>query len=154
MLTKSRVVQLLLMLLVLMALFFWRTFDTPPQEAFHEKGKVSLVRCDYVEACEFMTDQGAFFLTIKNHPIKAEEWINFELSSPIKNIQIENAKIVGKTMFMGRIPVTFKKTSEQHFSAKSLVGACTTPKMAWELQIAISVGDKSKLLMFDFMVER
>ena len=154
MLTRSRVVQLLFMLFVLMLLFFWRTFDNIEQNPSVEQNSVNLSSCDYRDACEFITEQGTFFLSIKNLPIKAEEWIHFELLTPAENVQIKSAKIVGKSMFMGRIPVKFNKTSDALFSAKSLVGACTTPQMVWELQITTSIGAKDELLAFDFMVEK
>ncbi|PKG38721.1 hypothetical protein [Psychromonas sp. Urea-02u-13] len=158
MLTKSRVVQLLFMLAVLLFLFFWRTFDSEQSEpAVIEQNvlaQISLGRCDYTDSCEFITEQGTFLLAIKNAPIQAEEWIDFELTTPLENSEITKAQIVGKTMFMGRIPVRFKKSAEKTFSAKGIVGACTTDQMLWELQITVLNGDKSELLTFDFMVNK
>lgn len=157
MLTKGRVVQLLIMLIVLLVLFFWRTFDIKddlqPSPEIKVSQNQSLVRCDYQQACEFITEQGTFFLEIKNLPIKAEEWIDFELLTPIKNVQVNKAKIVGKTMFMGRIPVTFNRASDQIFSAKTLVGACTTAQMVWSLEITVESDNVEQLLSFDFMVK-
>lgn len=158
MLTKGRLAQLLFMMIVLLGLFFWRTFDSelPESEGIvdHENSQVSLLRCDYTIACEFVTEQGSFFLSIKNIPIVAEEWIDFELTAPSENSEINNAKIVGKSMFMGRIPVSFSKTKEKNFSARSLVGACTTDEMIWELQIDITQAGNSETLVFDFMVKK
>jgi hypothetical protein len=158
MLSKSRVVQLLFMLVVLLTLFFWRTFDVALEESTATEQKVlaqvNLLRCDYSKACEFITEQGTFTLDIKNTPIKAEEWIEFELSTPLENSEVTKAKIVSKSMFMGRIPVRFKKSGTQIFSAKSLVGACTTEQMIWELQITVVNDDNSELLSFDFMVQK
>jgi hypothetical protein len=158
MLTKSRVVQLLFMLAVLLTLFFWRTFENDLEKVIEveQKGlpQVNLLRCDYRQVCEFITEQGTFTLDIKDTPIRAEEWINFELSTPLENSNIMKAQIVSKSMFMGRIPVRFKKSGTQIFSAKSLVGACTTDQMIWELQITVVNDDKSELLLFDFMVQK
>jgi len=155
MLTKSRVVQLIFMLSVLLALFFWKTFQTEESasaiEAPQTAPLMSELRCDYIEPCEFITEQGTFFLSIKNLPIKPEEWINFELQSPINYTQIKQANIISKSMFMGRIPVKFKRTAEKLFVAKSLVGACITDEMIWELQVVLENGE---LLTFDFMVKK
>lgn len=156
MLTKSRVVQLSFMLCVLLALFFWKTFETPKNSAsaIEDIGvaKVSLLRCDYRDACEFIAEQGTFYLSIKNLPIKPEEWINFELHSLVKNMQVTSAKIISKSMFMGKIPVVFKKSEEQLFVAKGIVGACITDEMIWALQITVENGELTELLSFDFMV--
>ncbi|MCP4324019.1 MAG: hypothetical protein GY787_19600 [Alteromonadales bacterium] len=154
MLERSRVVQLILMLFILLTLFFWKTFE--PSKVISEvvdipPAKVSSLRCNYVKACEFVTEQGTFYLNIKNLPIKPEEWINFELQSPIKYTQIKTANIVSKSMFMGKIPVSFKQSKEKLFIGKSLVGACITEQMIWELQISLESGE---LLTFDFMVEK
>jgi len=158
MLTKARVAQLLIMLIVLLGLFFWRTFDINVEQQVpsmaEKQQNVSLLRCDYQQACEFITEQGTFFLDIKNLPIKAEQWIDFELRTPTQTVLVNSAKIVGKSMFMGRIPVTFKRASEQRFSAKALVGACTTAQMIWSLEITVENDGVEQVLSFDFMVAR
>ncbi|GLS89065.1 hypothetical protein GCM10007916_01320 [Psychromonas marina] len=161
MLTKGRLAQLLFMLGVLLVLFFWRTFDFSEQnevvevsQQVEEKQNISLLRCDYLTACEFLTEQGTFLLSVKNLPIKAEEWIDFELLLPTKNMVVSKAQIVGKTMFMGRIPVTFKRSEEQLFSANTLVGSCTTAQMIWSLEITVDNGELQELVSFDFMVQR
>lgn len=160
MLTKSRVVQLLFMLIVLLVLFFWRTFSPPQtitQEGVEIKGSeavalVSLLRCDYQTPCEFISEQGEFLLNIKNLPIKAEQWIDFELSTPNENIQVSAALIVGKSMFMGEIPVSFSQSAQQLFSAKAIVAACMHDEMIWTLQITVNNGDLQEALAFDFAV--
>jgi len=158
MLTKSRVVQLLFMLAVLLFLFFWRTFNNdlvePVQVVQEDSPKINLLRCDYSDVCEFVAEQGRFFLAIKNTPIQAEEWIDFELTTPLKNSEITKAQIVGKTMFMGKIPVRFKKLDEYLFTGKGIVGGCATDVMVWELQITVVNGDKSDVLLFDFMTKK
>lgn len=157
MLTKSRVAQLLFMMTVLVFLFFWRTFDITPDKKEIPKTKPQqskLVRCDFIQPCEFISAQGAFLLSIKNLPIQAEEWIDFELSSPVEGVTVSSAKMVGKTMFMGRIPVKFKKSAPQLFTTKGITGACTTDEMIWELQITVSDGDSSEVLSFDFLVNK
>lgn len=158
MLTKGRVVQLLFMMAILLLLFFWRTFDVEANVTANEttelSPQMSLLRCDYVKACEFVTEQGTFLLSVKNLPIKPEEWIDFELLSPLKNTHINSAKIVSKSMFMGKIPVKFKKTAPQTFSARGIVGACITDKMIWELHISIDNDEQNEVLVFDFMVKK
>jgi hypothetical protein len=158
MLTKSRIVQILFMMIVLVGLFFWRTFESQVEnKANFEKNikpQVDLLRCDYKSPCEFITEQGIFLLSIKDIPIQAEEWIDFELSMPIDNSEITKAQIVGKTMFMGRIPVRFKNASDRKFTARGLVGACTTDEMIWQLQINVVTNNISETLLFDFAVKK
>lgn len=157
MLTKSRVVQLLFMLTILVGLFFWKTFSVQQDAASSDKGEiiapVNILRCNYEKSCEFVTEQGSYLLSIKNMPIQAEQWIDFELNVPIGNVTISKAQITGKTMFMGRIPIKFSQSASQQFSAKGIVGSCTADNMIWELQITVAYDDKQQLLTFDFMVK-
>ncbi|PKF62568.1 hypothetical protein CW745_03865 [Psychromonas sp. psych-6C06] len=159
MLTKSRVAQLLIMLMILLALFFWRTFETSFEAndgglSSDSSEQISMLRCDYRSPCEFITEHGTYFLNIKNLPIESEQWIDFQLMTANENDNIVSAKIVGKTMFMGRIPVTFKQTEKQRFDAKSMVGACTTKHMIWSLEIAVENEKNVLNLSYDFMVSR
>lgn len=155
MLSKNRVIQILIILSVLIALVIWKTTDSnkkienKPVDTFQ-----SLVECDYSIPCEFISKKGSFWLSVQKVPIKVEQWINFTLQSELKNWQVIEAKIVGKSMFMGRIPVFFKAKKEGGFSAKTLVGACTSDKMVWTLQIQTEIDSQFTLLSFDFEVLR
>lgn len=159
MLTKNRVAQLLVMLILLVSLFTWRTMTTEPEQVNNiELTTVDplreLLACDYIKPCKFVSDHGTFWLSVGNPPVKAEQWIDFSLSSSEQAWHVVDAKIVGRDMFMGRIPVTFTESDKSIFSAKTLVGACTTPKMIWQLQINTQVNGANELLLFDFMVEK
>jgi len=159
MLTKNRVVQLLIMLIVLVSLFMWRTMtiETEPQspvDLTSIEPSTGLLECDYLLPCEVAGDQGNFWLSVDNPPIKAEQWINFKLESHAQEWRVIDAKIVGKEMFMGRIPVTFTNLGKGIFSAKTLVGACTTSTMIWQLQINVAVNGIEELLLFDFLIQK
>jgi len=148
------VIQLLVMLLILLALVVWRTVayaQTVSENNHSAASATDLLRCDYFTPCEFTTPQGAFWLTVANPPIKAEQWIDFNLHSKLEEWRIIEAKIIGKSMFMGRIPVFFSP-SENGFAAKTLVAACTSKQMIWQLQITVEINNVSELLLFDFVV--
>ena len=151
----QKAVQIFIILLVLIALVVWKTIDSNKEvENKPVDIQQSLVECDYSAPCEFRAEKGAFWLSVQDPPIKAEQWINFSLQSELKNWRIIEAKIVGKSMFMGRIPVFFKTEKEGGFSAKTLVGACTSDKMVWTLQIQTEIDSQLTLLNFDFEVLR
>lgn len=158
MLSKVRVMQLFFMLVILLFLFFWRTFDWQQNKAILEAKKtsaqVSLSRCHFKETCALMTKQGEFLLNIKNVAIKAEQWIDFELTVPHRHVKIKKAQIVGKTMFMGSIPVIFSQSSEKMFTSKALLGDNMIKETIWALEITVNNDEKQQLLTFDFMVNR
>lgn len=157
MLTKARVVQLTVMLIVLLVAFFWRTFDTGHEKPLFEEAEITAVEsfggCDYKEACEFITEQGKFLLNIPNLPIKAEQWIEFELMVPTKGITVSKAQIIGKSMFMGVIPVSFSQLDELRLTSQALVGACMHDEMVWTLEITVEKEGVQQQLTFDFMIK-
>lgn len=159
MLNKNRLIQLSILLLILLALVTWKTVvsisdKTAKQVADVREESSSLVRCDYLTPCEFVTRQGVFWLSVKNPPIKAEQWVNLSLQSKIDTWKVLNAKIVGKAMFMGRIPVKFIAANKHEFTAKTIFGACTTDEMIWQLQVTIEINGEQQVLDFDFLVEK
>jgi hypothetical protein len=91
---------------------------------------------------------------LQKPPLKAEQWNDIRITSNTNEWQVIDAKLVGKEMFMGRIPVDLSEVQQGVFSAKVLVGACTTEKMIWQLQINIEVNGVKGQLLFDFNVYR
>jgi hypothetical protein len=160
MLTKSRLVQLLIMMIVLVGLIIWRTVtnETLSDKKNNLKSDLQIekmqITCDYEKPCEFNNEQGRFWLSVQKPPIKAEQWNDISITSNVSKWQVLDAKLVGKEMFMGRIPVDFLEEQQGVFSAKVLVGACATEQMVWQLQINIEVNGVKDQLLFDFSVYR
>jgi hypothetical protein len=160
MLTKSRLVQLLIMMIVLVGLIIWRTVtnETLSDKKNNLKSDLQIekmqITCDYEKPCEFNNEQGSFWLSVHKPPIKAEQWNDISITSNVREWQVLDAKLVGKEMFMGRIPVDFLEEQQGVFSAKVLVGACATEQMVWQLQINIEVNGVKDQLLFDFSVYR
>lgn len=157
MLTKSRMLQLLIMLCVLVALVIWRTIDLSvvavnEEPASSEVLVTDLISCDFMSICVFKSPLGEFKLSVDEGPIKAEQWFNLTLQSDVDNWHVENAKIVGKSMFMGKIPVKFSDVVAQQSRAKTMLAACAKGQMVWQLKINVIVGGLPTQLIYDFTV--
>lgn len=170
MLTKGRLIQLVIMLVVLVFLFIWRTFDGQAQgqlkdakqvagkfqqTAVQEQQKLpefSEELCQFKQPCLFKTIYGNFYLSVAEKEIKPEQWINLSLQSPLSDWQVKRAKIVGKSMYMGKIPVTFHSKSNQQQTAKTMVGACTEKEMIWRFDIVVEVEGQPLNLYYDFAI--
>lgn len=89
-------------------------------------------------------NQITFSMTPTHAP--SEEWITFDVkfSQPIDGIE---GRIEGRDMFMGVIPVTWKKLSSTHYQAKVLYGACDSGAMIWRLSL---VWNQHQTTFFDF----
>lgn len=161
MLTKSRVIQLVIMLCTLIGLFVWRTIDLPVNEDTEqiESNNVIIVEdklCDFLTPCEFTTPWGIFSLSHEQGAITPEKWFHLTLKSDVENWKVVRAKTVGKNMFMGKIPMMFspviKNADVYQSSAKSMVGACTEAEMVWRFDIEVEIEGKLVNLYYDFLI--
>lgn len=163
MLTKSRMIQLLSMLSLLIGLFVWRTINPNTTEIIETQLNDQLTvidasLCDFKEPCLFKSIYGAFSLTVDEGKITPEEWFNLTLKSDLDNWEVISAKTVGKTMFMGKIPLSFSAVSginnQQQSTAKTMLGACTENKMVWRFDILLEIEGQPVNLYYDFEVVR
>lgn len=176
MLTKSRLIQILVMLCLLIGLFVWRTMDSSVIEnnkvndalSNQKNGQninkmiddISLQNgdsiCDFPQPCIVNSLLGEFSLAVEGGQIIPEQWFQLTLTSQLKNWKVKSAKIVGKTMFMGKIPVNFSSpinTDGQLISnAKSMLGICTEDRMWWQLQIVVDVNGQPINIHYDFLI--
>lgn len=65
--------------------------------------------------------------------LSPEEEFSIHVSLP-DNLQIEQSKLVGVTMYMGYIPLNFEPFQD-HFIAHTMVGICSERKMTWQLSL-------------------
>ena len=160
MLTKSRLIQLVSMLTLLIGLFVWRTIGL--SEAELEKSettapslKLDEAVCDLSQPCLFKSILGDFVLSVDEGEIIPEQWYNLTFKSNVKDWKIMSAKIVGKTMFMGQIPIKFSPSTEngeRQSHAKSMIGVCTEDKMLWQLKMLVEVEGKPIDVHYDFLI--
>lgn len=153
MLRKSRAIKLFVLLSVLLlGMICWWIYNFYNANSSVEDLTANRVACDYSTPCQFAGKLGNFWLSVNNPPIEAERWIYFNLQSELPAWQVVGANIVGKSMFMGRIPVFFESAGKRRFTAKSMVGACTSEQMIWQLQITVEADKRKEILLFDFTV--
>ncbi|WP_138482998.1 hypothetical protein [Pseudoalteromonas phenolica] len=58
--------------------------------------------------------------------------------------EIKSAKIDGKSMNMGYIPLFFSQLNKDTYIAQGIVGACDTDDMVWQIVIDYSIDDVVK----------
>jgi len=145
MLTKSRLIQLLSMLSLLIGLFVWRTVEISTQENVNISDELSILDeslCDFSVPCEVETEQGSFYLSVDQGEIIPENWFNLTLTSNVDNWQVIEAKTVGKTM-----PV--EKGRSQ---TRSMLGVCTEDRMVWRFDIVVDIDGQPLQLFYDFVI--
>ncbi|MEL0630634.1 hypothetical protein [Psychromonas aquatilis] len=163
MLSKMRLAQILIMLSLLIGLFIWRTVSVTTSETPKEEENKALViensyLCDFVSPCIYGTSLGDFSLSIEGNKIIPEQAFNLILESNQKGWKVNQAKILGKDVFMGKVPVTFSSVSKVgnvfQATAKSMIGACTDDQLLWRLEVQIESNGKIFPLYYDFTISK
>lgn len=92
-------------------------------------------------------------LTVSPAPIPVETPLRLVLESSF-DIQAVSAEVRGLSMYMGRIPLHWRKldaTTGSRWQTELLLGACTDPQMRWQLILTLTLADGSEqLIMQEF----
>jgi hypothetical protein len=152
------------MLLILVGLFVWRTVDFSNSNYNKDEDTLNNVTvnddviCDVASSCVFHSSIGDFKLSVDGGVIIPEQWFHLNLTSETESWEVIEAKIVGKTMFMGKIPVKFLPpkimSNGLQTTAISMLGVCTEDKMIWRLEIVVLNNGLPVPLHYDFLIEK
>lgn len=110
--------------------------------------------------CEFITDLTTIRVKFSQQQISDKiitelpffiELSQFTQQDTHSNITNISAYLEGRDMFMGKVPVFFKKTgNESIYLAQSLLANCMEEQMVWRLWITLKVAEKTQTLFVDF----
>ncbi|MGF1758767.1 hypothetical protein L4D76_12650 [Photobacterium sagamiensis] len=138
-LTKSRLIQILFLMTVLITAFVWRTITYNESKLAEENAIQCQVKAG---SCVFEKEQQELVITLSPSPAVAES----PLIVQIGNVNVKpTATVEGIDMFMGKIPVVFEQKGEVwlgHFS----VPACIHPQMDWAMDLRL--GGKKVIVKF------
>ena len=88
--------------------------------------------CQPNQLCNY---SGGISLSLDKPEVHPETPFNLLLTLP-EDWQVKNAKMTGVEMYMGMIPVFFEQSGSQ-WHAQTMVGACSSAKMMWQLSITL-----------------
>lgn len=131
-LTKGRLAQIIILMIVLITAFIWRTvtYTEKPIDKSAITCSLNIGQCNFVDNNETMQ------LILKTSDPKPKKPIALELIA--SNVQqIPTATVSGVTMNMGIIPLIFTKT-DHGFKAELTVPACTQKNMTWLIRLNIN----------------
>ena len=74
-------------------------------------------------------------LTLDKPEVQPETPFDLLLTLP-EGWRVKRAKMTGVDMYMGMIPVFFEQNNHQ-WHAQTMVGACSSPNMMWQLSITL-----------------
>ncbi|MGF1887466.1 hypothetical protein L4D13_15165 [Photobacterium profundum] len=138
-LTKSRLIQIIVLMAVLISAFVWRTVTYEEVQSVEQKA----IHCTISEGKCLIVEQGdTADITLTPLPATAES----PLVLQIGNINVKPTGVVeGVDMFMGTIPVIFSQKGE-YWVGNFSVPACIHDEMDWKA--TITQGNQTTIVTF------
>ncbi|MGF1873135.1 hypothetical protein [Photobacterium indicum] len=138
-LTKSRLIQIIVLMAVLISAFVWRTVTYEEGQSAEQKTTHCVIS---EEKCLIVEQSETADITLAPLPATAES----PLVLQIGNIDVKPTGVVeGVDMFMGTIPVVFEQKGE-YWVGDFSVPACIHDEMDWKA--TITQGNQTTIATF------
>ena len=126
---------------VFLTFFIMSCGDTLSLKSAHSTvAEIDKATCDWQKnkSCS----QSSFIYTLSDYPVQVEskQRIFIQGLAPKKEFQV-SGYIEGVNMYMGRIPLQFARLDNGDFVADFYLGACSEPKMTWNLHTIVTHAD-------------
>ncbi|QYK03098.1 hypothetical protein [Shewanella psychrotolerans] len=76
--------------------------------------------------------------------------VYLDFTKPVDNL---SARVEGRDMFMGIIPMKLAQTAENRYQGKLIYGSCSSNYMVWRMFVSFNVDGKSQTVLFDFLAD-
>ena len=152
-LTKAKLGQILLVLVVLSAAFWFKTYQNDEIETKLDAANsgfcdVGLEKCSHQQGNLSVTAQ----LTADKLQPEAPFQLTLTLSDPDANVT--SSRLEGHRMYMGTLPAIIKQQAPGVWQGQALVGACTERSMIWAWVLDIEHEEETQQFKFLFEVKR
>ncbi|MBM7072653.1 hypothetical protein JQC92_11535 [Shewanella sp. 202IG2-18] len=109
--------------------------------------------CNFlVSSCLKEANGAEIALFITPNTVPSEQDLSINLKSN-KSITIKSARIEGRDMFMGIIPVTTNSLNDKDFSSKAILGSCASGYMVWRLFVTYELNGQTSTVFYDFLAD-
>lgn len=116
-----------------------------------------LAACSPQEAAKTTTTRQVqletFTLSYLPGDMPVETPLLLQLDSGNNQVLAVTGTIRGKTMYMGEIPLRFER-KQQQWQAELMLGACTEPRMQWQLELEVTYQNGDKITLQDSFYSR
>lgn len=147
-LTRARLIQLIVVLIIFLALVAWRTwsfYETRAQQP-EMTGNVSSLCSLNQQSCLLESKAGSpVTLQLSPLPPAAERELQLRVSGLPASVMPQGT-VEGRDMYMGVIPLVFTRQGNEWVAAFQ-VGSCTSDKMVW--LVDVTAGSELYQVMFD-----
>ncbi|MFD1006739.1 MULTISPECIES: hypothetical protein [Oceanisphaera] len=152
-LTRAKLGQILLVLVVLIAAFWFKTYQN--DEAKAKLDTTNSGFCDVgIEKCS--SQQGSLSVTAQLTADKLQPESPFQLALTLSDpdASVTRSRLEGHSMYMGTLPAMIKQQAPGVWQGQALVGACTERSMIWAWVLDIEHEGETQQFKFLFEVKR
>lgn len=152
-LTGAKLGQILLVLAVLGAAFWFRTYNS--DEHAPEVDTVNSEFCD-IGLDECREQQGDLWAQAQLTADKLQPESPFRLTLTLSDpdAKVTRSRLEGHSMYMGTLPALITQDAAGHWQGQALVGACTERSMVWAWVLDVEHQGEIRQFKFLFEVER
>lgn len=127
--------------------------DTPHQNSTDIAAAQSAQLCNFYSGnCIKNSNNMAISLRISpyNTPSKTPLTVLIETEKPVTEL---TAKVEGRDMSMGVIPIVLSQIDKSNYSGQLIFGSCSSDFMVWRLHVNYRYQDRSYSEYFDFLAD-
>lgn len=152
-LTGPKLGQILLVLAVLLAAFWFKTYQngdtgTEPEQTNVNNCDIGHKRCVQQQGDLWASAQ----LTADTLQPESPFQLDLTLSDP--QASVTGSRLEGQSMYMGTLPALIQQDTPGHWQGQALVGACTERSMIWAWVVDIEQQGETQQFKFLFEVTR
>ncbi|MGO1246315.1 MAG: hypothetical protein ACTH2P_03980 [Oceanisphaera sp.] len=154
-LTKAKLGQIILVLVVLLAAFWFKTATNEETRAAAELAPVNNDYCD-ISDNKCVQQQGGLVVTAQLTADKLQPESPFQLQVKLSDPEatVVGSQLEGHSMYMGTLPALINQQAPGVWLGQALVGACTESSMIWAWVLDIEHQGQTQPFTFLFEVKR
>lgn len=109
--------------------------------------------CQFAQApCQQTVNGIDISLSITPESAPSEKPLAVSLSFS-ESVQLLGARVEGRDMFMGVIPLNLTETAESRYNGTLVYGSCSSNYMVWRMFVSFNVKGQQQHVMFDFLAD-
>ncbi|WP_028765107.1 hypothetical protein [Shewanella colwelliana] len=129
----------------------------PPVDDGDQQAKPIFVKdvslCDFYEGiCIVNVGEDALTLNITPANTPSEKPLSVSVNLPESAVLI-SARVEGRDMFMGIIPLNLSQTAKTEYKATLIYGSCSSNYMVWRMFVTYRNKGVEQTAMFDFLAD-
>lgn len=109
--------------------------------------------CDFYQGiCRVNVDEDALTLNISPANTPSEKPLSVSVNLP-ESAELISARVEGRDMFMGVIPLNLSQTAKTEYKASLMYGSCSSNYMVWRMFVTYRNQGVEQTAMFDFLAD-